>query len=121
MIDHYVQVSAPAQSVVVQKSALSVATQQELPDAPTYVVQTDLKAEATAKALIDCQSTAATASTCAADLADTRTKLQAVTADRDDWKTAAHGGSFWTRLKSGAKWAGIGALAGAAAGYAAHK
>lgn len=39
--------------------------------------------------------------------------------DRDNYKTLAKGGNFWTRLKNNSKWLAIGTAAGAAIGYAA--
>jgi len=42
-------------------------------------------------------------------------QLSAAERQRDAWKTAANGGTFFTRLKRGAKWFAIGAGAGAAA------
>ncbi len=41
--------------------------------------------------------------------------LKAMTAERDTWKAAAKGGSFWQRTKRSAKWLAIGAGAGAVA------
>lgn len=43
------------------------------------------------------------------------------TQERDTWKTAARGGSFWQRLKRNAKWLAIGAVAGAVAVEAARR
>lgn len=46
--------------------------------------------------------------------------LLARTQERDQWKTAAKGGSTWQRIKKGAKWFVIGAAVGAVAAKAAH-
>jgi hypothetical protein len=48
-------------------------------------------------------------------------KLSAANKERDDWKTAAKGGTWAKRLKSGAAKVGIGIGIGVAIGYAAHK
>jgi hypothetical protein len=47
-----------------------------------------------------------------ADLVDSQTKFLAMTAERNTWKTAAKGGSLWTRTKRVVKWVGIGILIG---------
>ena len=49
------------------------------------------------------------------DLVDTRAQLAALTRERDAAIKAAHGGSFWSRLKQATKWFVIGAAAGAGA------
>ena len=68
----------------------------------------------------DCRSCDARLSAAQQDLADERTKEQALQRERDAAMTSAKGG-FWTQVKRGAKWFGIGALAGvAAATVAAH-
>lgn len=54
------------------------------------------------------------------DLRDERAKAAALTAERDAALKAAHGGGFWPRLRTGAKWFAIGATLGAVAASAAH-
>jgi hypothetical protein len=57
------------------------------------------------------------------DLADEQTQVTALTKEREDAVSSGKGGSFWTRLRRGAKWFAIGAAAGAIAGgvaVAAH-
>jgi hypothetical protein len=56
-----------------------------------------------------------------ADLSDERTKEAALTAERNATVKAAHGGGFWSHIKSGARWLLIGAAAGAIAAEAAHR
>jgi hypothetical protein len=73
------------------------------------------------KAEIDCQEDAAKLDACTKTAADTATELKATTAQRDEWKQTAKGGTWWHRTVTAAKWVGIGAVAGAAAGYAAHR
>jgi hypothetical protein len=48
-------------------------------------------------------------------------KLSATAKERDDWKTAAKGGTWAKRIKSGAAKVAIGVGIGIAIGYAAHK
>jgi hypothetical protein len=55
-----------------------------------------------------------------ADLADERTKEAALTTERDAVIKAAHGGSFWSRVRSSAKWLILGAAAGAIATEVTH-
>jgi hypothetical protein len=68
----------------------------------------------------DCRGCDARLTAAQQDLADERTKEQALQRERDAAVTNAKGGSVWTHLKRSAKWFGIGALAGAAAVVAAH-
>jgi hypothetical protein len=89
-----------------------------LPDAPSTV-----KAGSLIIDTADVPSYWKSVTTCAensAALVKCQSELPLVTQDRDKWKTAANGGSFWTRLRANAKWMAIGAGVGAAAGYAAH-
>jgi hypothetical protein len=55
------------------------------------------------------------------DLQDERAKVSALTAERDAAAKAALGGSFWRRLRLGAKWFLIGSAAGALAASAARR
>jgi hypothetical protein len=64
--------------------------------------------------LNDCAICKLTVPKLQADLADSKTQLTAMTKERDDWKTAAHGGSVWARTKRAAKYIGIGILIGGA-------
>lgn len=48
-------------------------------------------------------------------LADEQAKVAVITHERDIAISAAHGGTFWSRLKQGTKWFVIGIVAGAAA------
>jgi hypothetical protein len=119
VIDHYIPSGAP--SAIVKREDLSAAAQAQLPDAPGYVVETDDKAEATAKALLACDATGKALETCKADRVDDATKLQAVADDRDAWKTAAKGGTRWQRLKAGAGHMLCGGLATGAGTFAGQK
>lgn len=126
------QVQTPAQIV----STLPQYVQQPLPQpitittpAPTAanpnpqpvaaVPSADLKA--IFDQLVDCKGYQDQATTCGKQLSlaqqqqdDLKQELTATQKERDEWKTAARGGSFWTRLKKNAKWFAIGAGTGAA-------
>lgn len=58
---------------------------------------------------------------CQQQLKDAGEKLSATEKERDDWKTAAKGGTWAKRIKSGAIKVGIGIAIGVAADRAAHK
>jgi hypothetical protein len=70
---------------------------------------------------IDCQEDSAKLASCNRTAADTATELQATSAQRDEWKTAAKGGNWLHKTVTAAKWIVIGGAVGAVAGYAAHK
>jgi hypothetical protein len=55
------------------------------------------------------------------DLVDEQARLAALTRERDAAVAAAHGGTFWSRLKHATKWFVIGVAAGAAATAAARR
>jgi hypothetical protein len=71
-------------------------------------------------ALQDCRACALERDAAKQNLADAQARIAALTRQRDAALAAAHGGSFWSRLKRGAKWFVIGVVAGAAAASAAH-
>ena len=68
----------------------------------------------------ECRVCEAERSAAQADLSDERTKEAALTTERDAAIKEAHGGSFWSRVRSSAKWLILGAAAGALAAEAAH-
>jgi hypothetical protein len=55
------------------------------------------------------------------DLRDERAKVSALTAERAVAVKAAHGGGFWSHLRTGAKWFAIGGAVGALAASAARR
>ena len=101
--------------------------QGQLPNAPDVVIpQADFQALRNYK--ISCDETSAKFTACTKDSVDLQAELSAgkgeLTAtqqQRDAWKVAANGGTFWRRTVTAAKWIGVGALAGGAAVYAVHK
>jgi uncharacterized membrane protein len=71
--------------------------------------------------LENCQATTLGLDTAKKDLADAQTQVTALTSARNAAVSSASGGTFWTRLRRGAKWFAIGAATGAVAGaIAAH-
>jgi len=71
--------------------------------------------------LQDCRACALERDATKKDLADEQAKVSALTRERDVAIAAAHGGSFWSRLKHATKWFMIGIAAGAAATAASHR
>ena len=55
------------------------------------------------------------------DLRDERAKVAALMAERGAAVKAAHGGGFWSHLRTGAKWFAIGGVVGALAASAARR
>ena len=70
--------------------------------------------------LQDCRVCALERDATKKDLADEQTRVAVLTRERDAAIAVAHGGTFWLRLKHGAKWFVIGVAAGAVAAAAAH-
>jgi uncharacterized protein YoxC len=66
----------------------------------------------------DCRACQTELSSAQADLADEKSQLTALTAQRDAALKQAKGGSFWARTRRAAKWLLIGAAAGAVAARA---
>jgi hypothetical protein len=71
--------------------------------------------------LEDCRACQAQLTAKNSDLADERTKVTALTAERDAAVRAARGGGFWARTRRAAKWLLIGGAIGAVAATAAHQ
>jgi hypothetical protein len=70
--------------------------------------------------LADCHACQERLATAQQDLNDERAKVSALMTERDAAAKAARGGGFWSRLRSNAKWFGIGGAMGALAASAAH-
>jgi hypothetical protein len=93
-----------------------------LPDAPVSqnIVVPEVDFKVIRDAQITCQEDAAKLATCQT-LADTnQQQLKLTEEQRDEWKTAAKGGSMWHRALGAAKWFAVGAGAGAGLYAAAH-
>jgi hypothetical protein len=90
----------------------------EIPSAPVVQIpQVDF--QALQNGVITCQENDAKLTACNLTAADTQTELKAVTAERDQWKTAAKGGTLWRRVVTAGKWIVIGGVTGYVAGKAA--
>ncbi len=68
--------------------------------------------------LVDCQECARKLSAAENAAATKDGEIKDIAKERDEYKTALKGGTFWTRMKRNAKWFAIGAAAGAAVAYA---
>ena len=88
------------------------------PPATATIPQVDLKP--IYDSLQDCRACQASLAAARDDLGDERTKLAALTAERDAALRAARGGTFWSRLRRNTKWFALGAAAGALATAARH-
>jgi hypothetical protein len=64
--------------------------------------------------LEDCRANALETAVAKKDLADEQLRAAALQRERDAALAAAHGGTFWLRLRREAKWFAIGIVAGAA-------
>jgi hypothetical protein len=103
--------------LVIENAPLAPGT-KELPNTPQpqqiVIPAADFKAIQDAE--IDCQEGAAKLAACMLTSADQATELKATEAQRDDYKTAMKGGSFWSRVKHDAIVIGVSAGVGYAAG-----
>jgi hypothetical protein len=91
---------------------------QPVPDAEVSVPQADLKP--LYDYAQDCRACNAKLAAATGDLADEQAKVVALTKERDA-ATKATRGTFWLRVKRGAKWFAIGAALGALATESAHR
>jgi cytoskeletal protein RodZ len=93
-----------------------------LPDAPA--TQTVIIPEADFKGIRDaqiaCEENTAKLATCQTLSDESKHQLQLTEEQRDEWKTAAKGGSIWHRALGAARWFAVGAGAGAGLYAATH-
>ena len=71
--------------------------------------------------LQDCRAAAIETDATKKDLADQKAQTAALLRERDAAVAAAHGGTFWVRLKREAKWFAIGIAVGAVSTKVAHR
>lgn len=90
-------------------------------DLPTTISIPQLDLKPLYDDLQDCRAASLLGAAAQKDLADERIRTSALTQERDAAIAAAHGGSFWVRLKRQAKWFAIGIAVGAAATAVAHR
>lgn len=112
------------QTTVIQKADLSAAEQAKVPDSPSYALQTQEAAVATARTLIQCKADQTSLNSCAAQLSTVALEREAYKGEAAAWEKAAKGGSKAKRFLKFAACAAAGAgggFAGAAKspGYAA--
>jgi hypothetical protein len=108
--------TAPSQPV--SGPASRQAGAPDAPDAPPQQIvipAADFKAIQAAE--IGCQETGAKLTACTQTAADTAVELKATAAQRDEWKSAAKGGTWLHRTVTAAKWIGIGAAVGYGMGH----
>ena len=114
--------SAAPQTVVAQAADLSPQLREQMPDAPAYVVQTQDAAISTSQTLLQCRADQASLSTCQADKLDLQRQLADEQKTSAAWRDAAKGGSTAKRVLQVAKCAafagGGGALGQVAGGQA---
>jgi len=86
-----------------------------LPNAPAseevVIPRADFKAIRDAQ--LSCEEGGAQLVACQATQADAKQQITLTEAQRDEWKTAAKGGSVWHRALGAAKWFALGAASGA--------
>lgn len=86
-----------------------------LPNAPAaeevVIPQADFKAVRDAQ--LTCEEDGAKLAACQSQQADAKQQLALAESQRDEWKTAAKGGSMWHRALGAAKWFAVGAASGA--------
>jgi cytoskeletal protein RodZ len=89
---------------------------EEVPSAPVVQIpQTDFTALQNYR--VTCDETTARLQACTLTAADSDLAMKAMTADRDNWKAVAKGGTWWHRALTAGKWVLVGAGAGYAAGH----
>jgi hypothetical protein len=105
--------------VSIQVPDLSPPTEpDQTPPATISIPQVDLKP--LYDDLQDCRASALENDATKKDLAGEQARTASLTRERDTAIAAAHGGTFWVRLKRSAKWFAIGVAAGAAAAAVAR-
>jgi|ERR1035437_2732249 hypothetical protein len=106
---------APPQTTVIAKTDLSTAEQAKVPDSPSYSLQTQDAAVATAKTLIQCKVDQTSLTSCTKQISDLVVERDTYKAQSDTWENTAKGGSKAKRLLKFAECAATTA-GGAAAG-----
>jgi hypothetical protein len=105
VIDHYLPAAAGALpgAVVAQKADLAASVAAKLPDAPSYVIETQGEAVAVAKGALQCDANAKALNSCQADLKDTRANLVTEGDEVNALQIEVKGGTKWHRFKTGLK------------------
>lgn len=103
------------QAVTAKPADIADAVKQQMPESPSYIVETQEQSIATAKTLLQCRADQQSLSSCQQDKLDMQAQLEAKQKEADAWKKAAKGGSAAQRFFKVAKCVGLSA-GGAAAG-----
>lgn len=96
------------------------ASRPDAPEAPAIITVPQADLQPLFDRLEDCRACQERLATAQQDLNDERAKAAALMIERDAAVKAAHGGGFWYRFRSNAKWFAIGGAMGALAASAAH-
>jgi hypothetical protein len=104
--------------ISIKFSALSSATDADDLPATISIPQPDLKP--LYDDLQDCRASTIELEAIKKDLADEKSKAEALFHERNAALAVAHGGTIWLRLRREAKWFAIGIAAGAAVAMATH-
>ena len=104
----------------VSVSLAPVSSGSDAPEAPAVITVPQADLQPLFDHLADCHACQERLATAQQDLNDERAKVSALMTERDAAAKAARGGGFWSRLRSNAKWFGIGGAMGALAASAAH-
>lgn len=93
-----------------------------LPDAPLKqaIVVPEADFQGIRDAQLSCEEDSVKLASCATQQVNLQQQLTLTTAQREEWKTAAKGGSIWHRAVGAAKWFAIGAGTGAVIVAVAH-
>ena len=105
VIEHYLPAPTGSlpEAVVAQKADLPASVASKLPDAPSYVIETQQEAVAVAKGALQCDADTRALNTCQADLKDTRANLLAEGNEVSTLQIEVKGGTKWHRFKTGLK------------------
>ena len=105
VIEHYLPAPTGSlpEAVVAQKADLPASVASKLPDAPSYVIETQEEAVAVAKGALQCDADTRALNTCQADLKDTRANLLAEGNEVSTLQIEVKGGTKWHRFQTGLK------------------
>lgn len=117
VVTQYVSVKTPDNKPAVietQKNELSANVQSQISDSKSYVVETQEQSVEISQKLLQGSLAKEKLDTC-------NQKLDLEAHDAQRWESVAKGGSRWQRIWKTTKDVAIGAAAGIAVGYTAHK
>jgi cytoskeletal protein RodZ len=105
VIDHYLPSPAGALpgAIVAQKADLPASIAAKLPEAPSYVIETQDEAIAVAKGALQCDLNTKALNTCQADMKDTKANLVTEADEVKALQVEVKDGTKWHRFRSGLK------------------